>query len=106
MDDFKFPLAILVPSSHLYRGMHLNAISATTVQPDVTDILLLFNDGSETIAKLVRGTDDQLFLSVDAYKTTRGTSILSKAWIVKDIVGHDKELDIHLGNHMPDDKDV
>jgi len=106
MDDLKFPMAILVPSSHLYQGIHLKAIPATSGQSDTGDIFLLFNDGSEAVAELTSGADNHLSLMVSAYITVRGTSIRAKRWIIKDIVKRDQELDIYLGNHVTNDNEM
>jgi hypothetical protein len=101
------PIVIHVPSSHLYRGMHLHAVCEMDARRLVlkeqqdAEVLLLFEDGAYAAADLLHGEGDQVALHVTAYTTTRGTSMDARMWLVQAIDERDDGLDVRLGYGMP-----
>jgi hypothetical protein len=107
MDLSMNPIVIHVPSSHLYRGMHLRGACEAGARYLVlkeqqdAEVLLLFEDGAYAPADLVHGESGQIALHVAAYTTTRGTSMDARMWMVQTIEERDDELDIRLGYGLP-----
>jgi hypothetical protein len=101
------PIVIRVPSSHLYRGMHLRAVCEAGARPVVpegrqaVEVLLLFEDGSYAPADLLLDRNGRVALHVAAYTTASGTSIRAKAWTLNAIEERESGLDIQLGYHFP-----
>ena len=101
------PIVVHVPSSHLYRGVHLHAACEPEAWRIVAEdrqeaeVLLLFEDGSYAPADLVSGNQGQVALHVAAYTTTRGSSIPARIWTVKAVGESDDGLDLHLGYPLP-----
>lgn len=101
------PIVIHVPSSHLYRGMHLRVVCEPYArcrllkEQQDADVLLLFEDGSYTPADLVYEKDGRVVLHVAAYTTARGTPIGARMWTVNAIEEREDGLDIGLGYPFP-----
>jgi hypothetical protein len=101
------PIVIHIPSSHLYRGMHLHAVCEPGARRKAleerqeAEVLLLLEDGSYAPADLVPDSDGQATLHVAAYTTARGSSIPVRAWTVKAIGERDDGLDLQLGSPFP-----
>jgi hypothetical protein len=100
-------IVIQVPSSHLYRGMHLRAVCEEATRClvlkrcQIIAVLLLFEDGSYAPADLVQDKGGRVALHVAAYTTAHGTSIGARIWTATSIEARDDGLDIRLGYRFP-----
>jgi hypothetical protein len=79
----------------------MSARSLVLKEQQDSEVLLLFEDGSYAPADLVYGEGGQVTLHIDAYTTTRGTSIGARMWKVNAIEDCDDGLDIRLGCPYP-----
>lgn len=93
------PLVLHIPYSHLWPGLrlHIDAQPHPVPKgPAGTDVILLFGDGASSAATLGHDEAGRLILSVGAYRTTKGTSIAAKKWLIETPVEHDERLIIRF----------
>lgn len=67
--------------SHLFRGARLSAdVTAETSWSRPAGLRIVFSDGSEANAELLRSDTGELAVDVDGYRTEAGAVIDGRAW--------------------------
>lgn len=103
LDHSESPLPVLQADySHLFRGVRLAAAASALPDPiGPAAVLLSFNDGIDVEGELLAGrADDDLALSVPAYRTATGHRVPAALWTVSEISRDDQEeqISIKLGS--------
>lgn len=99
------PLVLHIPYSHLWPGLRLHIDAQphpVPKEPAGTDVVLLFGDGASSAATLGHDEAGRLILSVGAYRTTKGTSIAAKKWLIRIATEPDGEWTAHFASFRED----
>ncbi|MFG2074262.1 hypothetical protein SAMN05421874_103318 [Nonomuraea maritima] len=87
-------LLVEIPYSHLHPGLILDAPAGTT------DFLVVFGDGSEARAELLRDHADRPLLRVGGYVTAHGAVSDERVWTIREIAPHGDRDRIRLGDAL------
>ncbi len=68
-----------IANTHAYKGCRVSADAPVAEGPTLVE----FSDGVVAGSNCRRLGEDEIELSVDAYRTSRGTDIRAKVWLLR-----------------------
>ncbi|WP_063837395.1 hypothetical protein, partial [Streptomyces sp. NRRL WC-3549] len=97
------PAPVRTGHTHLFRGVRL-LLHGTAPALRARALELEFSDGVRAAAELLAPVrpDDPWLLSVESHRTSAGTALPARSWLVAGVTDREDGTEIRLGERLPD----